>query len=243
VILPAILTVAAIFFGSAAPAPAQQVFGGIYGTVTDIAGGPLAGAGVTITEVDKNVTFQLVSNESGNYSKGQLIAGVYSVEVSKIGFKTARSGALTVTVDSNSRLDVTLTIGDVSQSIDVTAAAPLLQTDRADVDTDLSGRQLVDLPNLQRNTVSYLFLSPGVQLIGSANPISETPQGSYRMSVNGQNFGGNRLPVGRDGQQGAAARRRNHQPESGFIERGQVLDRELRCGVRLCRWRNFYHVH
>lgn len=168
---------------------AQQVFGAIYGTVTDVTGASVVNANVTVRDVSKNVRFEVVTNTSGNYSKGQLIPGTYRVQVEAKGFRSAISSDISVTVDSTSRFDVSLGLGEVSQAIEVTAAAPLLETGRADVATTLTERQIAQLPNYQRNFLSFVFLTPGVQLIGGATPVSENPQGSFRMMINGQNFG------------------------------------------------------
>jgi hypothetical protein len=62
-------------------ASAQQVFGSIYGTVTDKTGGAVANAKVTISDVNKGTKFEVTTNESGNYTKGQLIPGTYKVQV------------------------------------------------------------------------------------------------------------------------------------------------------------------
>ena len=62
---------------SLSTAHAQQVFGSIFGTVTDASGGAVANANITITDVDKGTKFDINTNESGNYNKGQLIPGAY----------------------------------------------------------------------------------------------------------------------------------------------------------------------
>ena len=142
---------------------AQQVFGSIYGTVTDPSGAPVPNARVTITDQQKNTKSEVVSNESGNYQKGQLIPGIYTVEVQAPSFKRALSRDIRVDIDQAARLDVSLQIGDVAQSIDVTAAAPLLQADRAEVATNFSSEQLQNLPTLDRNFRAYELLVPGAQ--------------------------------------------------------------------------------
>jgi hypothetical protein len=122
---------------------AQQVFGSIYGTVSDPSGAGIPNARVVITDQEKGTRFEVTSNESGNYTKDRLIPGVYTVEVETSGFSKAVSRDVRVSVDQGSRLDVTLQVGDVTQQVEVTAAAPLLQADRADVATTFTARQLV----------------------------------------------------------------------------------------------------
>src|SRR5215470_16631781 len=77
----------------------QQVFGSIYGTVTDATGSAVPNAKVTITDQDKGTRSEVISNESGNYSKGNLIPGTYMVEVEVTGFRKAVSRDITVNVN------------------------------------------------------------------------------------------------------------------------------------------------
>jgi hypothetical protein len=169
----------------------QQVFGSIYGTVSDPSGSTVPNARVTVTDQEKGTTFQVTTNESGNYSKDRLIPGVYTVEIEVSGFRKAVSKDVRVNVDLGSRLDVTLEVGNVAEQVEITAAAPLLQSDRADVSTTLTGNQLRELPNFDRNVQSYLLLTPGTRIMnGWDHAASENPQGSKQIFVNGQHFSG-----------------------------------------------------
>src|ERR1700751_5614260 len=138
----------------AGQAYAQQVFGSIYGTVTDPTGSAVNNAKVTIADVGKGTTFEVNTNESGNYTKGQLIPGTYKVTVEAAGFQKAVSSEIQVAVDQAARFDTALQIGDVTQQVEVTAAAPLLQTDRADVAQTFTTEQISQLPNIGRNLQS-----------------------------------------------------------------------------------------
>src|SRR5215469_12708912 len=125
----------------------QQVFGNIFGTVTDPTGAAIPNAKVTITDQNKGTKFDVTTNESGNYVKNQLIPGTYTVEVENVGFRKSVSKDIVVNVDQGSRVDLVLQVGDITQEVEVTAAAPLLQTDRADVATTYNTQQLENLPN------------------------------------------------------------------------------------------------
>src|SRR3954454_13914954 len=116
-------------------ANSQQVFGRIFGTVTDSTGGAVANAKVTILDKTKGATFEVTTDSSGNYTKGHLIADIYQITVQAPGFQKAVSSDIPVRVDEVARFDVTLQVGDVSTQVEVTATAPLLQTDKADVAT------------------------------------------------------------------------------------------------------------
>src|SRR5690242_15097128 len=167
---------------------AQQVFGSIYGTVTDPTGSAVNDAKVTIADVGKGTTFEVNTNESGNYTKGQLIPGTYKVTVEASGFQKAVSNDVIVSVDQVARVNLALTVGDVTQQIEVTAAAPLLQTDRADVAQTFSSEQLQALPNIGRNVQAFELLNPGVVKLPFQHASSENPQGSVQTMVNGRYF-------------------------------------------------------
>lgn len=169
---------------------AQQVYGSIFGTVTDASGSGVPNATITVTEPSKNIRADVTSNETGNYTKGQLIPGTYSVEVTATGFTRAVLRDIVVQVDQAARVDVALQVGATSETVEVTAAPPALQADRADVQTTFSAKQLIDLPSLGRNAQAYELLAPGVSRIGFAHASSENPQGSVQAQVNGQHFSG-----------------------------------------------------
>jgi len=169
---------------------AQQVFGRIFGTVTDATGGAVSNAKVTITDQNKGTDYDVTTNESGNYDKGQLIPGIYSVSVEAAGFAKQQFKDIRVQVDNAARIDASLQPGNVTQTVEVTAAAPTLQADRADVQTTFTSKELVDLPSLGRNAQALELLSPGTSRIGFAHASSEDPQGSAQITVNGQHFSG-----------------------------------------------------
>jgi hypothetical protein len=181
------LFAAALLF-SAASLNAQQVFGSIFGTVTDPSGSAVNNAKVTITDTTKGTTFEVNTNESGNYTKGQLIPGTYKVTIEAPGFQKTVSSDIAVVVDQAARFDTALTVGDVTQQVEVTAAAPLLQTDRADVAQTFTGQQLNQLPNIGRNVQSFELLNPGVVRLPWSHASSENPQGSVQTMVNGRYF-------------------------------------------------------
>jgi len=169
-------------------ANAQQVFGNILGTITDASGGAVTDAKVTITDTNKGTQSVVMSDASGNYAKGQLIPDPYTVTIEAPGFQRVVSNGLDVRVDESVRFDTQLKVGDVSTSVEVTAAAPLLQTDRADVAQTFSAQQINDLPNIGRNAQSMELLNPGTAKIGWQHASDENPQGSVQMVADGQLF-------------------------------------------------------
>lgn len=167
---------------------AQQVFGSIQGIVTDPSGAAVSGAKVTITDMAKGTTSVVTTNESGNYTKGQLIPGQYQVTIEATGFQKTVSNALTIQVDAEARFDVALQVGNVTQEVEVTAAAPLLQSDRADVAQTFDAHQIEELPSVGRNLQAFELLNPGTVPFGWGHASDENPQGSVQMVVNGQVF-------------------------------------------------------
>jgi len=95
-----------------------------------------------------------------------------------------------VNVDTASTVNVTLQPGQVSEEVTITAEAPLLKTDRADVATTFEARQVTDLPILDRNFTKFILLTPGTQQLQWQHAASENPQGSTQIMVNGQHFSG-----------------------------------------------------
>ncbi len=142
-------------------AVAQQVFGSIFGTVTDTSGGAVANAKVTITDKAKGTSFEVTTDNSGNYTKGQLIADTYVVTIEAKGFNKVVSNEIPVRVDEAAHFDVALQVGEVTTQVEVTAATPLLQADRADVATTFTAKEINDLPNIGRNLQSMELLNPG----------------------------------------------------------------------------------
>ena len=183
-----VATAAFLLLGFAGVSQAQNTFGSIFGTVTDATGSAVANATVIITEITKQTTATVVTNETGNYEKGQLIPGTYRVNITAPGFSKVVSNDIIVQVDAAAKFDAALQVGDVSTEVDVTAAAPLLQSDRADVAQTLTQQQINDLPNIGRNLQSFELLNPGTAKLGWQHASDENPQGSVQLVTNGQLF-------------------------------------------------------
>ena len=98
------------------------------------------------------------------------------------------SNDIPVRVDEAARLDIPLQVGEVTTQVEVTAAAPLLQADRADVALTFTAKEINDLPNIGRNLQSMELLNPGTAKIGWQHASDENPQNSVQMVVDGQLF-------------------------------------------------------
>ncbi len=142
---------------------AQRDLSTIAGTVTDTSGGVVANAIVKITEQATGLEYQTVTNGAGEFVRPALKPSTYMVSVSAPGFKRAERRDITLTAGERTSVPFTLVIGDVGQTVEVTAAAPLLQTESTQVGAALNSKSMSDLPlGGQRNFAYLARLSPGV---------------------------------------------------------------------------------
>ncbi len=167
----------------------QAVYGTIVGTASDPQGSAVVGAKVVITDTQRQVTVTTVTNQDGNFTQRALIAGTYTVRIEANGFKAAVQ-TVVVSVDQESRADLKLQVGDVSQVVEISAETPLLKTERADVAVTFTEKTVTNLPLINRRFSQFELLTPGVQATTSQTASSEDPQGSFRKVVNGQSFAG-----------------------------------------------------
>ncbi|MFI5071789.1 MAG: carboxypeptidase regulatory-like domain-containing protein, partial [Terriglobales bacterium] len=184
------VVVVAFLCGMTPQASGQAVFGGILGTVTDPQGAAVVGATVTVTDQDKGTTQETTTNDSGNYSVTHLIPDAYRIKVEAKSFKTSEQKDITVSADTAARVDLALEPGSTSESVEVTAEAPQLQTDRAEVSVEFDSKYIADLPVLNRNFTNFELLTPGTQKLGWSHAATENPQGGGQIFVNGQHFSG-----------------------------------------------------
>ncbi len=169
---------------------AQAIYGSIVGTVTDSSGAVVPNAKITVTNVNQGVSFNTTSNASGYYEQSHLIPGVYSVKVEASGFQSFLQATVQVNVDSATQVNATLTVGQVTQEVTVTAAVPLLKTTKTDVATNFNTKIVEDLPIYNRNFVTLQLYTPGSQRLGWQHAASENPQGAIQIMMNGQHFSG-----------------------------------------------------
>ena len=97
---------------------AQAVYGSIAGNVVDSTGAAVPGATVTITSVERKTADTVVTNATGFYEKGRLLPGTYDVRVELAGFKAKVVSAVTVNVDSQTKVDLALELGEMTETVD-----------------------------------------------------------------------------------------------------------------------------
>ena len=180
------LLAAFALFHSAVPRAAQAIYGSINGTITDATGAAIPNATVLITVTDKGTKTSSASGASGEYLIQHLVPDRYVIHVEAPGFTPEETSGVRLEADSSPRFDFSLKIGGTEQIIQVSSAAPQLQTDQAEVETTLNERSLQYLPNITRNATAFVLLSPGTTQSTFNNSISENPQVSTLVAVNGQ---------------------------------------------------------
>lgn len=158
---------------------AQSITGSISGVVTDSSGASIPGANITIVNLDANLRNTVTTESSGAYSAPNLPRGNYRMEVSAAGFKQFVRAGIVLQVQQAARVDVQMTIGDVSESVSVMADAARLETESATLSKVIDNRSIINLPLNTRNVYNLVFLTPGVTgTVGNS-------YGDMRYSVNG----------------------------------------------------------
>jgi len=161
-----------------------QVTGTISGYVTDPSGAAVAQTTVTATLVQQNVPRSVESNAEGFYNFPALQPGTYSVTVEKTGFERLVQSNVVLTINQNVRLDLSLHLGATTQSVTVTAEAPLVDTRSATVSGLVDDRRVTDLPLNGRNVISLAGIIPGVLSVSVRQQMDDARSGP-EMDANG----------------------------------------------------------
>ena len=157
----AFLTVVGLAFALSLPVQAQEVTAAINGVVTDPSGSAVSGATVTAKDLDRGTPWPTTTNGAGAYSLPRLPVGRYEVRVSNQGFQTAVQSPIELQLNQVAKIDFQLQVGNVSETVEVTSAAPILQTESTQLGTVLDSRTNAQLPLATRNYVQLTLLSPG----------------------------------------------------------------------------------
>ena len=157
IVLIALLTVQSIF---------GQTTSQINGTVSDKTGAVVSGATVRVTNVETDVTREATTDASGSYSLPLLPPGRYRVNIQREGFRPVVQENVTLEVNQVARLDFSLELGAVTESVQVTSAAPLIESDTSAIGQVIENKQITELPLNGRNFVQLATLGPGVTGVG-----------------------------------------------------------------------------
>ena len=172
---------------TASSAGAQILYGSVTGNVKDAQGAAVPGATVTVVNKETNLTRDTVTTGDGTFTLNNVLPGPYDVKVSLTGFREGIRTNVPVTIGQISRVDVTLEVGALTETVTVASEAQLLQTDKADVHTELKSDAITSMPlNRFRNYQALMNLVPGTTPMAFGNAETDTPARSLATNVNGQ---------------------------------------------------------
>jgi len=166
------------------------------GVVTDSQGAVIPGAGIVIKNNATNVQFESVSDEKGEFVVPGLLPGTYTLTVSLMGFKTFVSPDVKMLAGTPETIKVTLQVGALEETVMVTGATEIVQTQSATVQTTLQVKQLQQMPLATHTALDYIVSLPGVNTSGSnnsrASTINNLPNRAMNITMDGINVQDNR---------------------------------------------------
>lgn len=168
------------------PAQAQTSYGSVVGTVTDSTGAIVPGAKVVLKNTETNATQTAMTGSAGNYSFVNLKPDKYDLTITKRGFQSMTQSGIDVQVGGATRMNVTLKVGNVSQTVTVTASRAGLQTQSASLGGVVEGRQVLQAPLNGRNVNNILDFIPGVVPGGGTQGSTMANGGSGNFQAGGQ---------------------------------------------------------
>ena len=151
----------------AAGAWAQSYYGAVRGAVSDPTGASVAGAHVTLTNEGTGEVRSTLSNGSGQYLFSDVVPAAYTVQVESVGFKKFERKGITVGTQQEITADLKLEVGAITESVEVTEAAPMVETSNASQGQVVNNQQVTDLPNMGRNPFLLSKLVNTVQNVGN----------------------------------------------------------------------------
>jgi len=181
--LPVVLVV---LWSLVVPAAAQETTGTITGLVSDTSGAVVTNAEISVVNVGTNATYKTTTNSAGNFILRTLPVGEYKLTASVPGFKRYEATNVLTQVNEITRIDIEMTVGAVSESVEVTAPVVNVNTEDASLRTVVDQRRVEDLPLNGRDPVQLMRLVAGVSLYnGSGLTSGTTYPGVVSVSVNG----------------------------------------------------------
>ena len=216
---------------------AQIASNSITGTVTDQKGAVVAGADVTITNVNTGVSTASKSNDVGEYTVPYLPQGLYTVAVVAPGFQTYKKAGIALTNKVTVRVDAQLTVGSVSQTVEVQASTAQLQTETSSVQGEVGAHIIMNIPNINDNPMYYATLQSGV--VPSSEMYNNEALGvgfgdrqqMSGMRINGGQAGNNDVQVDGLSVQGAAWHESTQLPNRDALQEVSVTTNSLSADI------------
>ena len=170
---------------------AQVLYGSLVGQANDASGAAVPGATVTLTNKATAQARTATTNEGGQYTFVAVQPGEYDVKISKEGFRSSNETGVTVTSNNVTRVDVTMQVGAVSDSVTVEASTAVLQTDSATVKAEVTSKELLNVPvPVGRNYQNLLVTIPGFSPPQNAHSVPTNPSRALQSNVNGTSTSG-----------------------------------------------------
>ena len=214
--------IAATILFSQVPIQAQEARATLLGRVTDASDSVITGAKVTATNVDTGVSFISSTNRTGDYIFPLLVPGPYTIAVESAGFKSYTRSGVIVRVNDQVTIDVTLEVGQTTQTVNVTAEAPLLDTSSASIGHVVTSRTIMELPLKDGMVLTLATLAPGViftpESAGYVRPFDTSSPST--MSIDGTRSGSNQFMM--DGAPNMQGTQVAYSPPPGVVEEFKV---------------------
>jgi hypothetical protein len=194
-VMTAVAILLMIFGSSATAAFGQAITGTLLGTVSDSSGAVIAGADVSVKNMNTGVAYSTITGAEGYYTVPNLAPGKYSVTVQYKGFKTGISEGDVVQVEQTTRVDFTLSAGEVSEHVQVSAEVPLVQSTTSDIGSVIEAQQINSLPLNGRLFEQLVTITAGAAAAGwsdfAENPSAAGAVTPTQAVVNGLPWSGN----------------------------------------------------
>jgi hypothetical protein len=190
------LLVSLCLYGAPPTVEAQVLYGSIVGNVKDATGAVLPGATVLITHNETKATREAITDGTGAYRFPTVQTGTYTVVATMSGFQQYTRNDVPVTLNTVTRVDIAMPVGQLQENVTVSAESEVLQTERAEVRSELRARELQDLPvPLGRNYQELFRTLPGFTPPADAHSIPSNPSRALTFNVNGASNQGNNTRI------------------------------------------------
>ncbi len=204
------------------PIEAQEARGTLLGRVADSTDAIISGAKVAIVNTDTGVRFTSITNRTGDYAFPLLVPGPYTITVEQGGFKTQTRSGIVVRVNDQVTIDMSLEVGNSSQTVNVTAETPLLDTSSASIGHVVDSRTIMELPLKDGMVLTMATLAPGViftpESAGYVRPFDTSSPST--MSIDGTRSGSNQFMM--DGAPNMQGGQVAYSPPPGVVEEFKV---------------------
>jgi len=218
----AVSLLVALFFGATATSAWAQTSSAIVGTVKDTLGGVMAGVTVTVVHEATQDKYQAVTNEAGDYRINLRQVGRFKVRAEMQGFKATAFSNILIEVGRTARVDASLEVGELSETLMVEAANPLVRSETSAIGEVIDNRKILELPLKGREYIQLATLMPGVASRNKRSAAHAVTQG-FAIQGNGQRTAANNYRLNGVNNMGANLNTQAAAPPLDAVEEFQVV--------------------